>query len=186
MRKAYPSDLTDDQWAVLEPLIPPAKAGGAPRTVNLREVVNTLFYQNRAGCQWDMLPHDLLARLHRILGERHVIAAADELQLDQLPHALVPVRDQHAWHHARLGERRLDGRLPGGGGGSRNGIECHRRLCTCERAAAISPPAGSYCHRGATQIRHVEKSDGASPIFDGPQARRLRGRAACFGSRPGC
>src|SRR5947209_4395608 len=59
MRKAYPSDLTDDQWAVLEPLIPPAKAGGAPRTVNLREVVNTLFYQNRAGCQWDMLPHDL-------------------------------------------------------------------------------------------------------------------------------
>jgi len=59
MRKAYPSDLTDDQWALLEPLIPPAKTGGAPRTVNLREVVNTLFYQNRAGCQWDMLPHDL-------------------------------------------------------------------------------------------------------------------------------
>jgi putative transposase len=59
MRKAYPSDLTDDQWAILEPLIPPAKSGGAPRTVNLREVVNTLFYQNRAGCQWDMLPHDL-------------------------------------------------------------------------------------------------------------------------------
>src|SRR5438067_4544439 len=62
MRKAYPSDLTDEQWAVLEPLIPPAKAGGAPRTVNLREVVNTLFYQNRAGCQWDMLPHDLVPK----------------------------------------------------------------------------------------------------------------------------
>jgi putative transposase len=59
MRKAYPSDLTDEQWAILEPLIPAAKSGGAPRTVNLREVVNTLFYQNRAGCQWDMLPHDL-------------------------------------------------------------------------------------------------------------------------------
>jgi putative transposase len=59
MRKAYPTDLTDDQWALLEPLIPPAKNGGAPRTVNMREVVNTLFYQNRAGCQWDMLPHDL-------------------------------------------------------------------------------------------------------------------------------
>ena len=52
MRKAYPSDLTDDQWVILEPLIPPAKTGGAPRTVNLREVLNTLFYQNRAGCQW--------------------------------------------------------------------------------------------------------------------------------------
>jgi putative transposase len=59
MRKAYPSDLTDDQWAILEPLIPPAKPGGAPRTVDMREVLNTLFYQSRAGCQWDMLPHDL-------------------------------------------------------------------------------------------------------------------------------
>jgi putative transposase len=62
MRKAYPSDLTDDQWAVLEPLIPPAKHGGAPRKVNMREVINTLFYQNRAGCQWDMLPHDLVPK----------------------------------------------------------------------------------------------------------------------------
>jgi putative transposase len=59
MRKRYPSDLTDDQWALLEPLIPPAKPGGAPRTVDLREVLNTLFYQARSGCQWDMLPHDL-------------------------------------------------------------------------------------------------------------------------------
>lgn len=59
MRKPYPSDLTDEQWAILEPLIPPAKPGGAPRTADMREVVNTLFYQNRSGCQWDMLPHDL-------------------------------------------------------------------------------------------------------------------------------
>lgn len=59
MRKAYPSDLSDEQWALLEPLIPPAKPGGAPRTVNMREVLNTLFYKNRAGCQWEMLPHDL-------------------------------------------------------------------------------------------------------------------------------
>jgi len=62
MRKPYPSDLTDEQWAILEPLIPPAKKGGAPRTVNMREVVNTLFYQNRAGCPWDMLPHDLVPK----------------------------------------------------------------------------------------------------------------------------
>src|ERR1700735_4214771 len=59
MRKAYPTDLKDDQWTILEPLIPPAKSGGAPRTVNMREIVNTLFYQNRSGCQGDMLPHDL-------------------------------------------------------------------------------------------------------------------------------
>src|SRR6185369_6865261 len=62
MRKPYPTDLTDTQWAVLQPLLPPAKHGGRPREVHLREVLNTLFYQNRTGCQWDMLPHDLLPR----------------------------------------------------------------------------------------------------------------------------
>jgi putative transposase len=62
MRKAYPSDLTDEQWTLLELLLPPAKSGGRPREVDLREVVNTLFYQNRSGCQWDMLPHDLVPK----------------------------------------------------------------------------------------------------------------------------
>jgi putative transposase len=62
MRKPYPSDLSDDQWSILELLIPPAKRGGRPRTVDMREVLNTLFYQNRSGCQWDMLPHDLLPK----------------------------------------------------------------------------------------------------------------------------
>jgi putative transposase len=62
MRKPYSTDLTDEQWHVLESLIPPAKHGGRPRTVDMREVVNTLFYQNRSGCPWDMLPHDLLPK----------------------------------------------------------------------------------------------------------------------------
>ena len=59
MRKAYRSDLTDAQWELIQPLLPPAKPGGRPRTVDLREVVNTLFYQARTGVQWDYLPHDL-------------------------------------------------------------------------------------------------------------------------------
>ena len=62
MRRSYPSDLTDEQWEILEPLIPPALEGGRPRTVNMREVFNTILYQNRTGCQWDMLPHDLLPK----------------------------------------------------------------------------------------------------------------------------
>lgn len=64
LRKAYPSDLTDEQWAILESQIPPARVahGGRPREVNMREVVNTILYLNRAGCQWDMLPHDLLPK----------------------------------------------------------------------------------------------------------------------------
>jgi putative transposase len=59
MRKPYRSDLTDAQWELIQPVLPPAKRGGRPRTVDLREVVNTLFYQARTGCQWDYLPHDL-------------------------------------------------------------------------------------------------------------------------------
>ena len=62
MRKPYPSDLTDEQWAVLQPLLPPARPGGRPRTVDLREVLNTLFYLNRSDCTWDLLPHDLLPK----------------------------------------------------------------------------------------------------------------------------
>ena len=62
MRKRYPSDLTDAQWEALQPLIPPAKPGGRPRAVDMREVLNTLFYKSRSGCQWDMLPHDLLPK----------------------------------------------------------------------------------------------------------------------------
>jgi putative transposase len=61
-RKPYPSDLTDEQWAVLAPLIPGPKSGGRPRTIDLREVINALLYLVRAGCQWDMLPHDLLPK----------------------------------------------------------------------------------------------------------------------------
>jgi putative transposase len=62
MRKAYKSDLTDAQWALIEPLLPPAKPGGRPRSVDLREVVNSLLYQARTGVQWDYLPHDLLPK----------------------------------------------------------------------------------------------------------------------------
>jgi putative transposase len=61
MRKPYPSDLTDAQWAAIEPLIPVYRVG-APRRVDMREVLNTLLYLVRSGCPWDMLPHDLLPK----------------------------------------------------------------------------------------------------------------------------
>jgi putative transposase len=57
-RKPYPTDLTDEQWEILELWIPPVRPGGRPRAADMREVVNALFYQSRTGCQWDMLPHD--------------------------------------------------------------------------------------------------------------------------------
>lgn len=58
-RKAYPSDLTDEQWKLIEGLIPAALPGGRPRETDIREVVNAILYLTRSGCQWDMLPHDL-------------------------------------------------------------------------------------------------------------------------------
>ena len=57
-RKVYPTDLTDDEWQVLEPLLPPAKPGGRPRSVNVREIVNAIRYQARSGGAWRLLPHD--------------------------------------------------------------------------------------------------------------------------------
>jgi putative transposase len=58
-RKRYPSDLTDEQWAILEPWIPSPRPGGRPRTTDMREAVNAIFYLTREGCAWRALPHDL-------------------------------------------------------------------------------------------------------------------------------
>ena len=55
-------DLTDAQWEILRPLLPPPPGGGRPRTTDMREVLNAILYLNRSGCQWDMLPHDLPAK----------------------------------------------------------------------------------------------------------------------------
>jgi transposase len=54
----YPSDLTDAQFARLAPLLPAAKPGGRPRTVNRHDVVNAILYVDRTGCQWQALPKD--------------------------------------------------------------------------------------------------------------------------------
>jgi putative transposase len=58
-RLPYPTDLTDEEWQLLKPLLPPAKSGGRPRKYPLREVINGIQYVLRAGCAWRLLPHDL-------------------------------------------------------------------------------------------------------------------------------
>ena len=57
-RRAYVSDLSDDQWSMVASELPPAPGGGRPRTVNLREIVNAIFHRLRTGCSWEMVPHD--------------------------------------------------------------------------------------------------------------------------------
>lgn len=57
-RKLYPSDMSDAEWIVIEPKLPAPKGFGHPREVNLRDILNAIFYVQRTGCQWEMLPHD--------------------------------------------------------------------------------------------------------------------------------
>jgi putative transposase len=58
MEAVYPTDLNEGQWQAIARLIPPAKPGGRPRTVNMREILNALFYVSRTGCAWRMLPKE--------------------------------------------------------------------------------------------------------------------------------
>ena len=54
----YPSDLTDEEWALIAPFIPPAKRGGRKRSVDVREVLNGIMYLLSTGCQWSYIPKD--------------------------------------------------------------------------------------------------------------------------------
>jgi transposase len=58
-RLSYTTDLTDAEWQILKPLLPPAKSGGRPRRYPMREVLNGIQYVLRAGCAWRLMPHDL-------------------------------------------------------------------------------------------------------------------------------
>ena len=60
-RKPYPTDLTDEQWELFKPMLPPDKPRGRKRTVDVREVMNAILYLLRAGCAWRLLPHDFPA-----------------------------------------------------------------------------------------------------------------------------
>lgn len=95
-RNPYPTDVTDDQWQLIEPWIPAAKPGGRPRTTSTRAVVNAILYVVRTGCAWRLLPHDfppwrtvyeyfrafqedgVLERLHDALREQVRSAAGKE------------------------------------------------------------------------------------------------------------
>jgi transposase len=81
----YPSDLTDAEWALVEPFIPPARRGGRRRTVDVREVLNGIFHVLATGCQWRALPKDLPPRstVHD-----HLTLWARDGTLRRLHHAL--------------------------------------------------------------------------------------------------
>jgi transposase len=93
----YPSDLTDEEWALVGPLIPPAKRGGNKRTVDVREIVNGLMYILSTGCQWAALPKDLPARS---TVNRYFVRWDRDRTLDRLHHALYVQRREQAGREA--------------------------------------------------------------------------------------
>lgn len=115
-RKPYPSDLSDVQWALIEPMTTAWKqdrvarsATGDPGFCDLREVVNAIFYQNRTGCQWRYLPHDLPhgQQLGEVLGvqwQRHRPGAGQNP-----PHL---IEAQHRPEHQRVPQRLLGAGVP--------------------------------------------------------------------------
>ncbi len=80
-----PSDLTAEEWRLIEPLIPPAKPGGNKRTVLMREVVNGLMYILSTGCQWRAIPRDLAPRSTI---NRYFSLWTDDGTVDRIHHAL--------------------------------------------------------------------------------------------------
>jgi transposase len=90
--RRYPSDLSDGEWAIVKLLIPPALPGGRQRTVNVREVLNGIFYILWTGCQWKALPKDLPPKstVHDYL-----VMWSRDRTLERIHHALyVAVREQ--------------------------------------------------------------------------------------------
>ena len=81
----YPSDLTDNEWRLVEPLIPPGKRGGDKRTVVMREVVNGLMYVLSTGCQWRAIPKDLPPKSY---GSRLLRSVDLHGTLERIHHAL--------------------------------------------------------------------------------------------------
>jgi transposase len=88
----YPSGLTDAEWALIEPMIPPARRGGRPRDVNVREVLSAILYVLSTGCQWQALPRDLPSKSTA----HHYFMLWDwDGTLERIHHALyVAVREQ--------------------------------------------------------------------------------------------
>ena len=146
----YPSDLTDAEWAHIEPLIPPGKPGGGKRRVAIREVINGVMYILSTGCQWRALPKDLPPRstVHDYLGLWNWDGT-----LDRIHHALYLKCREKAAREARK--------------------SCHHRLSMFENWAGLVRLVGTKRGRHREFPHATGVSDHTSPCANPPTTRPL-------------
>lgn len=174
-RNPYLTDLTDEQWAILQPLIPLAKPGGRPREVDRRKVIKTLLYLNRTGCQGDLPPHDVLpkstvdayfSRWRHDGPEQHLMDGlrADvrtQLALSQAPTpSAASIDSQSGQTTEQGGERGYDG------GKTLNGRKRHVRVDTLGRLLAVVVTSAAIDDAVAAPKVLAQRGDASSPRLD--------------------
>ncbi len=144
----YPSDLTDAEWALVAPLIPPAKRGGNKQTVDVREVVNGLMYVLSTGCQWRAIPKDLAPR-STVFG---YLARWDwDGTLERIHHALYVQCREQAGRDASPTAAIVDSQSVKGA--EKGGLALTRRATTLARNPGQEAPRPRG-HAGPADARH--------------------------------
>jgi transposase len=140
----YPSDLTDAEWRLVAPLIPPAKTGGRPRDVDVREVLNAIFYVLSTGCQWKALPKDLPPKS---TAHYYFVLWDWDGTLDRIHHALYVATREQADRDASPSAAIIDSQS--GKAAQKGGLRSTRRVTTRARRSR-GASATSWSTRSAS------------------------------------
>ena len=172
----YPSDLTDEEWAIIGPLIPLAKRGGNKRKVDVRTVVNGVMYILSTGCQWRALPKDLPPRStvnvrEVVNGLMYVLSTG--CQWRYVPKDLPPRSTLHDY----LDRWSYDGTL----------AQIHHALYVMCREQVAREASPSACVIDSQSVKGAEKGGAASIRPASMRARRSRARSATsWSTRKAC
>jgi transposase len=184
----YPSDLTDEEWALIRPLIPPAKPGGNKRTVDERAVLNGVLYILSTGCQWAALPKDLPPRS---TVNDYLRRWDEDRTLDRIHHALYVLCREQAGREANPTAAIIDSQSVKGA--EKGDAALIRRALTRARRSKARRSCGSswFAMRSrqsmGAELRHRWPNSGRSPTrhrwADGyARSERSRGRLLFHGS----
>jgi len=179
----YPSDLTDEEWALIAPLIPAARKGGNKRTVNVRAVVNGVMYILSTGCQWAALPKDLPPRS---TVNDYLRRWDDDRTLGRVHHALYIQCREQAGREASPTAAIIDSQSVKGA--EKRGLDRSLRL-RCGEEDQRQEAASSGGHSGLAAVRHGSCRRHSGPrrqcAADEHAVRPVTSRRArSFSSRP--